>query len=194
MEINSSNILEWSILIFILIGLFYAAIAIKNEKRTFLQNLKTYYIKQFKLQIPSWWGLERDTVSPAKASFVRKDTRYDWKASFEWFSLENPDEELSGKDLFIKIIKNKEIFFDEVGSVIHKIPFPQFDRPSLQTARVEGMATQYGIERIYYDAFIVLDIKAGGYLLCESRSSVLNGMVEGPYFEEVIKSMEIKKT
>ena len=91
-----------------------------------------------------------------------------------------------------QIIKEKEILFDEVGSVIHNIPFPQFDKPSLQTARVEGMATQFGTERIYYDAFIVLDRKAGGYLLCESRSSILNGMVEGPYFEEVIKSIEIK--
>jgi len=194
MEMNSSTILEWSVLVFILLGLFYGAVAIKNEKRVFLQNLKTFHIKQFKLKIPSWWGLEKNTVSPTKASFIRKDTRYDWRASFEWFSLEEQDKDLSGRDLFIKIIKNKEIFFDEVGSVIHTIPFPQFDRPHLQTARVEGMATQYGIERIYYDAFIVLDIKAGGYLLCESRSSVLNGMVEGPYFEEVIKSMEIKRT
>ena len=194
MEINSSNILEWSILIFILLGLFYGALAIKNEKRVFLQNLKTFHIKQFKLKIPSWWGLEKDTVSPTKSSFIRKDTRYDWKASFEWFTLEESKLDLSGRDLFIKIIKEKEILFDEVGSVIHNIPFPQFDKPSLQTARVEGMATQFGTERIYYDAFIVLDKKAGGYLLCESRSSVLNGMVEGPYFEEVIKSIEIKQS
>ena len=192
MEINSSNILEWSILIFMLLGLFYGAIAIKNEKRVFLQNLKTFHIKQFKLKIPSWWGLEKDTVSPTKSSFIRKDTRYDWRASFEWFNLEDKDKDLSGRDLFIEIIKSKEIFFDEVGSVIHTRPFPQFDRPHLQTARVEGMATQFGTERIYYDAFIVLDKRVNGYLLCESRSSVLNGMVEGPYFEEVIKSIEIK--
>ena len=194
MEINSNTILGWSILVSILIALYYTAVIIKNEKRVFIQNLKTYHIKQFTLKIPSWWGLEKDVVSPSKTSFVRKDTRYDWKATFEWTPLKDPDEDLSGKDLFIQIIKNKKIFFDEVGSIIHKTPFPQFDKPFIQTARVEGMATQFGTERIYYDGFILLDQKAGGFLYCESRSSVLNGMVEGPYFEEAIKSIEIKKS
>ena len=192
MEINSNTLLGWSVLILILMALAYTASVVKNEKRVFIQSLRTYHLKQFTLKIPSWWSLEKSSVSPLKTSFVRKDT--DMTKGFEWTPLEELDESISGKDIFIQIIKNKKIFFDEVGSIIHKTPFPQFDKPFLQTARVEGMATQFGTERIYYDGFILLDQKAGGYLYCESRSSVLNGMVEGPYFEEAIKSIEIKRS
>ena len=53
------------------------------------------------------------------------------------------------------------------------------------------MATEDIENRIYLDIMIYKDIMQEDFLLCISRSSILNGMVEGPYFEEVLKTMEI---
>jgi len=192
MKIELNTLIEWSIMLAVLLVLIYTAITIKNEKKVFFDSLKAYYLKHFTFKIPSWWSLEKELVSPTKASFVRKDTRYDWRAVFEWFPLKSSERELSSQELFIKIIKSKSILFDEVGSVIHKSLLPNLKNSNIETSRVEGTATENGIERIYYDGFIILDKKAEGYLFCESRSSVLNGMIEGPYFEEAIKSMKLE--
>ena len=56
--------------------------------------------------------------------------------------------------------------------------------------RLEGTATQEQTERLYYDAFLVREIKSGHYLYAESKSSILNGLVEGPYFEEVMLRLD----
>ena len=52
-------------------------------------------------------------------------------------------------------------------------------------------STAYRKERLYYDAFLIREIKSGFYLYAESKSSVLNGLVEGPYFEAVMTRMEL---
>ena len=50
---------------------------------------------------------------------------------------------------------------------------------------VGGTATENTIDRIYYD--IAMIRSDNEILICESKSSILNGAVEGPYFEEVLK-------
>jgi hypothetical protein len=192
MKIELNSLIEWSTLLLIIGGLIYAAIVIKNEKSVFLNNLKIYHLKHFTFKIPSWWGLEKDVVSPLRSSFIRKDTRYDWRAIFEWLPLKSSEIGLSGQDIFIQIIKKKNILFDERDSIVHETTLTNINKSYIETVRVEGMATEDGTERIYYDGFIILDKKSKGYLFCESKSSILNGMIEGPYFEEAIKSIELK--
>ena len=70
MKMELKSLIEWSILLAILLVLVYTAITIKNEKKVFFDSLKPYYLKDFIFKIPSWWGLEKDLVSPTKASFV----------------------------------------------------------------------------------------------------------------------------
>jgi hypothetical protein len=55
--------------------------------------------------------------------------------------------------------------------------------------RVEGRASQNVIDRIYYDIYIMRSQDDNGYFLFESWSSVLNGSVEGPFFEESLSEL-----
>ena len=91
-------------------------------------------------------------------------------------------------------IQDKKILFDEENSVIHN-PTDFLEKDFIKSGeyemlRLEGTATEDGQERLYYDAFIVRHIDQGQYLYAESRSSILNGLVEGPYFEEVMLRLE----
>ena len=55
--------------------------------------------------------------------------------------------------------------------------------------RVEGKASENVVERIYYDIYIMRAQNDSGYFIFESKSSVLNGLVEGPYFEESLAEL-----
>jgi hypothetical protein len=54
---------------------------------------------------------------------------------------------------------------------------------------VEGKASQNVVDRIYYDIYIMRALNDDGYFIFESWSSVLNGLVEGPYFEEGLSEL-----
>ena len=87
-------------------------------------------------------------------------------------------------------IEELELVFDLDSSDI-LMPADFKDRPEvregdLEIVRIEGTATQQGTERCYFDAFLFRDHKRGEVLFASSHSSVLNGLVEGPYFEEMI--------
>ena len=55
--------------------------------------------------------------------------------------------------------------------------------------RVEGKASENVVERIYYDIYMMRAQNDQGYFIFESKSSVLNGLVEGPYFEESLAEL-----
>ncbi len=183
-----NNPFEWSALVIFILGMIYAAYVIKNEKRTFLETAVPLTFKHFDFHIPSWWT--NTSKEDAVLVFERTDTYYDWKAHFRWLPFNDGDEQKELKTAFAEIIKDKNIVFDSDTSVIknpsdfqsHQI----FQDEEPDMIRVEGTATQDQQERIYYDAFLIRDKKQKGFLFCESRSSILNGMLEGPYFEEVL--------
>jgi hypothetical protein len=58
-----------------------------------------------------------------------------------------------------------------------------------EIVRVEGKASQNVVDRIYYDIYIMRALNDQGYFIFESWSSVLNGLVEGPYFEEGLSEL-----
>lgn len=184
-------ILEWTSLI-LLMGLgVYTLWVIKNEKKVYLENAREIHFKHFKLFTPSWWG-EIPTSSDNELCFKRVDTRYDWEARFIWNPLSEP---LSIIELFKKQIHARKILFDEDTSIIYN-PTDFKDRPLVSSGRfemvrLEGTATEDQQERLYYDAFLVRELATGAYLYAESKSSVLNGLVEGPYFEEVMIRIEL---
>ncbi|MBT7609478.1 MAG: hypothetical protein HN576_06965 [Bacteriovoracaceae bacterium] len=156
---------------------------IKREKKDYLATAQNFNFKTFNLLIPSWWSVK--TSEENLVTYYRADTYYDWKAKFIWIPFEKEVEELSLKDYFAGLIIKKGILFDS-----HEVIINQYTK----CIRVEGTATENDEHRIYYDALLVKDKKQKGYLFCENRSSILNGMLEGPYFEEVItrlrKSLE----
>ena len=181
---------EW-LAFFLLMALgVYTMRVIKNEKRNYLENAQEVIFKNFKLLTPRWWSLIPNE-SENEICFKRLDTRYDWEARFIW-STERSDLDLI--ELFKEKIHAKRILFDEETSIIHN-PSDFVDRPLIKSGkyemvRLEGTATADRAERLYYDAFLIRNIDQGHYLYAESKSSILNGLVEGPYFEEVMMRLE----
>jgi hypothetical protein len=170
---------SWIVVILGILFLVYVARVIKREKKDYLATAIPFEFKNFKLLIPSWWSLKSNEENLVE--YHRADTYYDWKAKFLWIPFEKQDTEQSLKDYFAGLIIQKGIQFDAHEAIITEFP---------KCIRVEGTATENIEHRIYYDALLIKDINQEGYLFCESRSSILNGMLEGPYFEEVITRLQ----
>lgn len=184
-------VFEW-LSLFLLMGLgVYTMWIIKNEQKTYIKNARTVLFKKFKLLIPSWWG-EIPTNLENELSFKRLDSRYDWEARFTWNATGDHRDLI---ELFKQHIEKRKILFDEDSSIIYNPN--DFQGGALiksglyEMVRLEGTATQDRQERLYYDAFLIREKESGAFLYAESKSSVLNGLVEGPYFEAVMTKMEL---
>lgn len=188
---NWSDIAEWLTLIIGLIFLTYTLIVIKEEKSSFLDSAKILRLNQYQFKIASWWSEKAESSNDQEKTYYRADTKYEWEAKFIQYKSEyNFDDSIENilkciyYDLKIKfdsdacIIKNPSLF----SEIIEK-------NPHLEIARIEGTGTQDEVDRIYADIFCIKDLDKKELLVCYSLSSVLNGSVEGPYFEESMKSL-----
>ncbi len=180
--------LSWALLIAFLLFLAYTLIVVKEEKASFRDSAKEFVFHQYSFQVPSWWGLIEEKENLIR--WQRTDTRYDWEAKLE--REESLNTKISIEEDFKNRIEGLELIFDLDSSDI-LMPGDFKDRKEvkegdLEIVRIEGTATQKGTERCYFDAFLFRDLKRGETLFASSHSSVLNGLVEGPYFEEMIKS------
>lgn len=189
--VNSKLFFEWFVLFLILAFAIYTMRVIKNEKNTFLEEAIVTQFKIFNLLIPKWWG-HVPTDSENIISFKRLDTKYEWQANFIW------NEVPSSKDLielFKDHINDRKLLFDEDSSIIYNPSDfktgPLILSGKFEMVRLEGTATHDRSERVYYDAFLVRNLIDKKFLYAESRSSVLNGLVEGPYFEEVMMRLDL---
>jgi hypothetical protein len=178
-------IFEWTA-VALLLGLgLYTVRVIKNEKNNYIKEAREIRFHIFKFFVPKWWG-DVETNDANEICFKRLDTRYEWEARFHW-NLPSTENDLI--KLFQSKIHERKILYDEDASVIYNPT--EFLKGEFEIVRLEGTATRDREERLYYDAFLIREKKSGNYLYAESKSSVLNGLVEGPYFEEVMKRMEL---
>ncbi len=183
-------VFEWFFLFLLIVLGFYTMWIIKNEHKTYIKNAREIHFKQFKLFVPSWWG-EVPSENENELCFKRLDTRYDWEAKFIWTSIVEPIDII---ELFKNHINDRKILFDEDTSIIYNPS--DFEEGKLiksglyEMVRLEGTATADRQERLYYDAFLIREKSSGAFLYAESKSSILNGLVEGPYFEEVMTRLE----
>ncbi|MAW07407.1 MAG: hypothetical protein CME61_03885 [Halobacteriovoraceae bacterium] len=173
--------LQWTILILSLLVLSYAAWKIKNEPDAYEQSNKFTSLGLYTLKIPPWWGESKKTKSYLQ--YERLDTYYEWAASFE--HLDKNSEELNEETLN-QIVSELKIEFDQ-GFEIERF---QYD--NITVIRHEGMGSENNIKRVYMDVAIVFNEKHNKYIRAISRSSVLNGCVEGPYFEKVLSNISLK--
>lgn len=180
---------SWLILLLFILFLIYTLIVVAEEKESFLENALDFNFRQFHFKTPSWWGLieKKDNL----VIWKRTDTRYDWEAKLEYEEFLN--EEISIEEDFKNRIEKLQMVFDLDSSDI-LMPGDFRERPevmdgSLELVRIEGTATQAGTERCYLDAFLIRDHKRKATLFATSLSSVLNGLVEGPYFEEMMLNL-----
>lgn len=184
--------LSWALLAAFLLFLAYTLVVVKEEKASFKESAKDYSFHQFTFKVPSWWGLIEEKENLVR--WQRTDTRYDWEAKLERETTLNKN--ISIEEDFKNRIEELELIFDlDSSDILMPADFKdreEVEKGELEIVRIEGTATQKGTERCYFDAFLFRDHKRGETLFASSHSSVLNGLVEGPYFEEMMKSAHWK--
>ncbi len=193
MDYISGHLTDWLILLFILGLAVYTLRIIRQESTTFLEDSFEVEFQHLNLPIPNWWSITRQENQLIE--FKRTDTRYDWYARFEFFPA--PNETVLTDVLALKV-ESEELDYDQDDVSIETDSRVLFRDPVTQAyfsevIRVEGKATQRIEERTYFDMFLFRNKNENGYYICESRSSVLNGLVEGPFFEECLSLMKIKE-
>lgn len=188
MDILSNHFLDWIILIALILGALYTMKIIGEEKSSFKDDSYLVQFENLSLMIPNWWTIVEQT--PHHLRFERTDTRYDWYANFSYF----PNHE--GKEM-TKLLEEKldleklEFDMDVAFETDSRVLFRDSDVQEVfqEVIRVEGKASQNVTERAYYDIYIMRALNSEGYFIFESWSSVLNGLVEGPFFEESLSEL-----
>jgi hypothetical protein len=188
MDIFQNHFSDWLILLGILGLSLYVMKTVGEERSSFKDDSYLVQFGSLSLTIPNWWTITGQDKS--HLIFERTDTRYDWYARFEYF----PDHQDLPLD---KILENKlnleKLEFDQdvVFETDSRVLFRDTDiqRHFQEVIRVEGKASQDVVERTYYDIYIMRGLEDQGYFIFESRSSILNGLVEGPYFEESLSEL-----
>lgn len=196
MESISGHLLDWLILTLFILGAIYTMVVIGKEKKSFKDEAYDLEFGYLTLPVPRWWtqtGQGQGDNGEAWIKFERTDTRYDWFAKFHFIPghhdkpleklLEEKldQEEMSYDEHEIQIETDSRVLFRDSQSKEH----------FQEVIRVEGTATQKIIERVYYDIYLVRGLNEAGYFIFESRSSVLNGSLEGPFFEECLSELRL---
>lgn len=181
-----SNTFWWILLICVLIFATYAAFVIKGEKDVALKDAIPFPFFGLEIPIPPWWTLT--TNEDELKIFERTDTRYEWQSRFSFSKEEFKDLQ----DAFEKLALKNQLVFDQDTSIIHEpTSFKELLDQGIETLRVEGTATKGHELRVYYDAAL-LKVE-DGIVILESESSVLNGLLEGPFFEQALHHIKKQK-
>ena len=188
MNIFSQHIFDWFLLLTLVGAAFYTLKIIGQEKSSFRQECYLVQFGRLSLMIPDWWTITRQETNCLK--FERTDTRYEWHALYQYF----PDHENKTlPQLLEEKLNLEEIEFDSdvVFQTDSRVLFrdERVQEHFQEVIRVEGKGTQRIVDRIYYDIYLMRGLNDGGYFIFESWSSVLNGMLEGPYFEESLSEL-----
>lgn len=183
MDIFTNHFLDWLILLTIVAGAIYTLRIIGQEKSSFKDEAYEVQFGDLKLMIPNWWTITEQTETHLK--FERTDTRYDWHATFSYCP--QPTQKEMPQILEDKLNQegiefDMDVTFETDSRVLFRDS--KIQEYFQEVIRVEGKASQNVTERIYYDIFLMRGLHTQGYFVFESWSSVLNGLVEGPYFEE----------
>ena len=190
MDIFSNHFLDWLILLALVGAGLYTMKIIGQEQSSFKDESYQLTFGTLSLQVPNWWSITEQDESRLK--FERTDTRYDWFAIYQYFPqhLDVTLPDLLKQKLNLEGIEfDEDVVFETDSRVIFRDS--QIQEKFQEVIRVEGKATQNVVDRIYYDIYLMRGLNDDGYFLFESRSSVLNGLVEGPYFEESLAELEI---
>lgn len=189
MDIIAKHWPDWLILLSLLGAAFYTMQIIGEEKSTFKDESYIVSFGTLKLMIPQWWSISEQTDHLIK--FVRTDTRYDWYANYVFL----PEDSRTLPDILKDVLNRQKIEFDQdvVFETDSRVLFrdSRVQEKFQEVIRVEGMASEDVEERIYYDIYLMRELGTNNCFLFESKSSVLNGSVEGPYFEESLSELEL---
>ncbi len=188
MDILTNHFTDWLILVSLIALAFYTLKIIGNEKTSFRDESYEVQFSNLGLRIPKWWSITEQNDLAIK--FERTDTRYDWYARYAFFA--NHENKTLPQLLEEKLnLEEVEFDIDVVFETDSRVLFRDsaIQEHFQEVIRVEGKATQAMVDRIYYDIYLMRAQKEDGYFVFESKSSVLNGLVEGPYFEESLSEL-----
>jgi hypothetical protein len=188
MDIFTHHLFDWIMALGLIVAAFYTLRVIGQEKSTFKDECYKVQFGTFELTIPNWWTITDQ--APFHLYFERTDTRYDWFCRFAYIpdhKRKNLPDLLSDKLDLEKIEFDQDVVFETDSRVLFRDTAVQ--EYFQEVIRVEGKASQNIEDRIYYDIYIMRVQDDAGYFIFESRSSVLNGLVEGPYFEESLAEL-----
>lgn len=188
MDIFLNHILDWLILMTLILAAAYTMRIVGQEKSSFKDDSYQVQFGRLSLMIPNWWTIVQQ--SDQQLRFERTDTQYDWFALFTYI----PDQRNKTlPDLLEEKLNQEEIEFDMdvVFETDSRVIFRDSDIQEhfQEVIRVEGKASQRVTERIYYDIYLMRAENDQGHFVFESWSSVLNGLLEGPYFEESLSEL-----
>lgn len=187
----NSNFYSWIVLILFLLFLIYMAKVVIQEKKQFLEDGHWIDWHNFRFFVPAWWTLSNDTLltNDTQLTFYRADTHYDW-----FFKIGKREEQdlINIKNTFLA---SNQIELDDDAVITTEKSYLLKNEILLKKVedffRIESTATQQQEDRIYLDATWI-KFRENFVLEFISKSSVLNGGVEGPYVEEVIKEIRFK--
>lgn len=188
MNIFQQHFFDWVILLGVIGAAIYTMKIIGQEKSTFKDEAYEVQFGNLSLMIPSWWTITEQAEHFLK--FERSDTYYEWFSVFEYIPNHHnktlPDL-LEEKLNLEKIEFDQDVTFETDSRVVFRDS--KIQEHFQEMIRVEGTATQNIVDRIYYDIFIMRGLNETGYFIFVSWSSVLNGSLEGPYFEESLAEL-----
>lgn len=187
MDIFINHMFDWVVLILLIVGAVYTMKVIGQEKSTFRNESYLVSFADLCLMIPNWWTITEQNEQSLK--FERTDTRYDWYALFQYF----PDHQdktmpqlLEDKLNLEKIEFDEDVVFETDSRVIFRDS--EVQEKFQEVIRVEGKGSQDVIDRIYYDIYVMRGLEDKGYYIFESKSSVLNGALEGRILKRALQS------
>jgi hypothetical protein len=178
-------IFQYSILFGLIVLLAITAYAVKNERKFFDKNKKTIFFFDVTFDIPSWWS--KHHISSNKLIFQRRDQKYDWFAFIEKssLSLSNPIHShlIILEDQLNVLLKDK---LEELNIIFDEKTSPLARKNGLF---IEGTGTEKGERRIYLELMVLLHPHTQEIYFLGSLSSVLNGIIEGPYFDLILQNI-----
>lgn len=169
--------------------LIYTLKVVSSENELVEHNHQVFGIGNFQIKVPNWWTDNLKSTTAQTISFERTDTSYEWFAEFTWYLKGNLPK--GNLDDFLRQnmeLEGMEFDLSEVNLTDNE-SYPEakkFQDGTYQLYRIEGTATQNKTKRCYVDAFLLEDKEKGEVLYGKSWASVLNGMLEGPYFEKAL--------
>ena len=186
----------WALVIASLFFLLYTLVVVKEEKKAFQESSLPFRFGPFTFCLPSWW--QPLLKNRRECSFSNPKSKHHWRATL--FLRDDPHP-LESDEEFIQIglsfLKEREIEFDPKEWITQSTKdlskHPALAQHCLRIFRLEGSATLKGTERRYIDLFGIKELNKEGHLLAISESGILSGVVEGPYFEEVMLSFSLEK-
>lgn len=191
---NINQIFEWTIVLILIIFLLYISYKIKNEFKNYSKNKKLIKLKHFNFFVPSWWEPVKDKN---KIKFRSKSSQEIWYSSVEVIQSEYNG--LKPENMLEKQIEKIHIIFDH-DHITYKNKLPGNNSNLKENHKLnfilkEGTGTENESRRIYLQIAIVQHKEEPNYyLITENLSPVLEGGIEGPYFEELIKSIHLINT